>query len=126
MSVAFTNAASSQFVNRLSNTSWVAWDEENNRPLIDEYAGQDREQTIEIQVDGRCVSGIAQRWTGEWTIRELAGHPYLYLLFGNIDDNFAITVLIISEYVIWLSSAEGPKCYRKCPFTPDGAEARKL
>ena len=39
MSVTFTNAAFSQLVNRLSNISWVAWDEENNRPLIDKYDG---------------------------------------------------------------------------------------
>ena len=70
------------------------------------------------------MSGIAQKWTGEWAIRELAGHPHLYLLCGNKDDNLAITVLIISEDVIWLSSAEGSKCYRKCSVTPDGSEAR--
>ena len=120
----YTNPRSERLVYLLSNTSWVAWDQENDQP--ETYAGSEP-QTIEFHADGGCVAGMhGGTYEGTWAIRELAGQPFLHLLFGNEDDSLAITVRQIGEGNITLSSSKysdllftgeiRPKCYKKRPL----------
>ena len=84
------------------------WDEKQDCPFIDTYQGQKSELTIEFHEDGRCVAGFAMKWTGKWEIRDTKDHPFLYLLFGNEDDDLAITVRITEEAMVL-----GKRPYRK-------------
>lgn len=101
----YRNPQSERMVDRLSNTSWVAWDLENDQPLIETYAGRRSEQTIEFHDDGRCVAGMdGCMYYGTWAILERAGQRFLHLLFGNEDDNLAITATIDAEGMTLSSS----------------------
>ena len=111
----YKNPESIRLNRQLSNTCWVAWNQELNRPIIDKYLGQESEQTIKFHEDGRCVSGTAKKFTGKWEIRETYGHPHLYVLVGHDDDDLALSVQI-AEDTMTLSSSKGSKCYRKRQF----------
>ena len=109
----FEDTTVALLVERLSNTSWVAWDREGDKPAIFTYQGQRSELSIEFHRDGTCNAGMALKWDGKWEIRDCIGHPKLFLLFGNRDDDLMITAKMIDNGKMMLNR----ECYKETPNT---------